>query len=64
MGTATRGRKIQWRIWLPEEIAVAVEVSLFNPGTGKPDYGARSHLVAELLQRHLAATQLKDSSND
>jgi|CXWL01.1.fsa_nt_gi metal-responsive CopG/Arc/MetJ family transcriptional regulator len=62
MGTATKGRKIIWRLWLPEEIAVAIEVRCFNPATGKPDYGARSQLVAELLRRYLAETSETESS--
>jgi hypothetical protein len=42
-----------WKVRIPQELAVQVELLCLDPGTGKPRYGARSLLVSNLLQRYV-----------
>ena len=53
MASPIRGPKVVWRIYVPEELATRYEVILYDRRRGKPEYGARSQLVVELLQRNL-----------
>lgn len=43
----------EWRVMVPAEIALKVELLLMDPVRGKPTYGARSALVTELLIAYL-----------
>lgn len=53
MGTRRSGRMVLWRIYVPEDLAVAIELQLADPLRNRPEYGARSQLVTYLLQTHL-----------
>lgn len=53
MGTRRSGTMILWRIYVPQELAVQIELQLADPLRDKPEYGARSQLVTYLLQEHL-----------
>jgi hypothetical protein len=44
---------ILWRIYVPQELAVQIELQLADPLRDKPEYGARSQLVTYLLQEHV-----------
>jgi hypothetical protein len=59
MAVRTFGRKIRWRVYIPEELALEIEVAMFDKMTGKPVYGGRSQLVTVLLQNHLQELKLK-----
>ena len=41
----------EWKVSLPATLAGTVEFYLFDPLHGKPLYGARGKLIAELLNR-------------
>jgi len=42
------------KAYVPQDVLVQVEERLWDPGRGKPIYGARSALIAALLRRWLA----------
>jgi len=45
---------VQWKTTIPFQLAAQVEERLWNPTMNKPQYGARSALICELLRRWLA----------
>jgi len=45
---------VQWKTTVPFQLAAQVEERLWNAGKNKPQYGARSRLMCELLRRWLA----------
>ena len=47
-----------WKLRIPQEIAVQIELVLMDPATQKPRYGAKSLLVSQLLQRYIRETGL------
>jgi hypothetical protein len=48
-------RHVKWKLSIPADLAAQVELRLpFNDGQACPAYGARSALVADLLQEWLA----------
>lgn len=57
---ARRGRKphadppTEWKVSIPTSIAAKVELLLTDPYTGKPEHGARSRLLTQLLVNWLA----------
>ena len=47
---AHRNRETRpWKIWVPERLALRIELLYCDPLTGRPNYGARSHLIVALL---------------
>lgn len=40
---------VPWKIWVPAHLALKIELLYCDPMTGKPNYGARSHLIVALL---------------
>ena len=65
---AKRGKKphadppVEWKISIPQSIAAPVELILSDPLTGKPKHGARSRLLAELLNNWLAGQALGETN--
>jgi hypothetical protein len=55
----TGSRTVLWRCYIPEEIAVAIELQLADPLRDKPVYGARSQLITTLLIKHLSEQQAR-----
>lgn len=53
MAVRRKGKFIVWRVTIPADLAVAFELQLVNSATGKPDYGARSQLITELLNSYM-----------
>lgn len=52
-GHRRRGETVLWRIYVPAEIAIQIELALADPIRGKPIYGSRSQLVSALLQDYV-----------
>lgn len=46
-------RPTEWRVMIPSELALRVELMLMDPVRGKPTYGARSILITQLLTDYL-----------
>lgn len=42
---------VRWNIAIPRSVALRVELLLFDPSTGRPQYGARGDLCAQILSR-------------
>lgn len=40
---------IPWKIWVPAHLALKIELLYCDPVSGRPNYGARSHLIVALL---------------
>ena len=63
-------KPIYWNIPIPQKLATEVELSLLNPVSGKPEYGARARLITALLRGWVQdndqqqVTILKDNDND
>lgn len=53
-GTRRQGRNVIWRTYIPEDIAVKIELLLADPNHPRPVYGARSQLVTSLLIQWLS----------
>lgn len=47
-----QGSKVDWKISIPVELALNIELLFCNAHGNKPDYGARSALVVHLLQTY------------
>jgi hypothetical protein len=47
-------RKIEWKLQIPEELAMKVELLLFDGGEGRVPYGKRGGLVTKLLGQWVA----------
>jgi len=45
------GPKVDWKVSIPAELAMNIELLFCDPGRNKPDYGARSALVTHLLEQ-------------
>jgi len=45
--------RVEWKISLPATLAARIELLLLDPGKLKPEYGARSRLIVELLENWL-----------
>jgi len=64
-----RGRKphtdppIEWKVSIPQSIAAPVELILTDALTGKPKHGARSKLIAELLNHWLVSQALPNRTD-
>jgi hypothetical protein len=54
MPPSRRNGSVPWKVWVPPELAIKVERLYLNPLTGKPDYGARSHLITALLEQFIS----------
>ena len=63
LGTRRKGRKTEWDISIPEELAFRIETLCADRGTGKPVYGFRSQLCTQLLE-DWAAQREKDLRSD
>lgn len=59
-GHRRRGETTLWRVYIPQEIALQIEMALADPVLGKPIYGGRSQLVSALLQDYIQ--KLKETS--
>ncbi len=54
---AARNRNtVPWKVYVPAELALKIELRYCGP-SGRPDYGARSHLVVALLREFERVTQ-------
>ena len=58
--TRRKGAFVKWKSSIPEEIALRVELRLYNHADGKPEYAARSALITSLLEQWLADCERKD----
>lgn len=45
------GAKKEWKVSVPEELALNIELLFMMPGSRKPNYGARSALIVSLLEK-------------
>lgn len=50
--TRRRGPTTEWKVSLPSELALNIELLFYDPSSRKPNYGARSALVTTLLQQY------------
>lgn len=57
-------RPIFWKNSIPSSVALAVELRLTDPLTGKPAHGARSQLITKLLREWLNEQQKKEIPNE
>lgn len=58
---ARRNREtIPWKIWVPERLALRVELLYCSSVTGRPNYGARSHLIVALLEEFVRSLDAND----
>jgi hypothetical protein len=53
MGNRRVGATVVWKVNVPEELAVKVDLLLIDPRTGKPRYGLRSQIITELLTTYI-----------
>lgn len=53
MARRRKEESTEWKVSIPSWLAWEIEVICYNPVRGKPDYGARSQLITELLIQHL-----------
>ena len=52
MSNRRRGPTKEWKVSLPVELALHLELLLVGPHNRKPSYGARSALVVGLLKQY------------
>lgn len=52
MARRQHGRKKEMKVSMPEELALKVELLFMQPGSRKPDYGARSAFFVALVERY------------
>lgn len=57
MGRRRKGKSIEMKILLPEEVYFQLEKQLTNGFNNKPIYGLRSQLVTALIIKWLEQTQ-------
>lgn len=55
MARRRKGETTEWKLSIPSWLAWEIELLCFNHMRGKPDYGARSQLITDLLINHLNA---------
>jgi len=49
----------QWKVTIPSDLAAEVELLLFDPLTGKPQYGGRAKLLEALLREWVGKRRLQ-----
>lgn len=52
MAGRRRGPTVDWKVSLPSDLALNIELLFYDPINKKPDYGARSALVTKLLRNY------------
>lgn len=52
MARRRNGPSVEWKISIPQELALRIELLFYDPANRKPDYGARSALITELLKTY------------
>ena len=52
MATRRRGPSREWKVNIPIELALNIELLFYNPARRKFDYAARSILVTNLLRAY------------
>ena len=57
-----KGKKKEWKVSVPEELALEIELIFMPAGSSKPDYGARSALIVTLLERYLRERKQRQTS--
>lgn len=62
MATRRKEESIYWKVAIPSWLAWEIEAVCYNPVRGKPDYGARSQLITDLLIQHLR--RMKDQQQE
>lgn len=53
LGRRRRGDSTLWRIYVPSDLALKVELNIVDPRTGRPIYGFRSQLISILLREYM-----------
>lgn len=64
MARRRKGETTEWKLSIPSWLAWEIELLCFNHMRGKPDYGARSQLITDLLINHLNAMRGSSSLRD
>ena len=54
-------KTVEVKLTLPIEVASDLELLLFDPVRGKIEYGARSHLITDLLRGWIEAEKRKEN---
>jgi hypothetical protein len=50
-----RGPTVEWKVSIPQNLALDIELLFYDPVNHKPDYGARSALITQLLSNYWAS---------
>ena len=61
MSFRRKGKFVSWRIDIPEELDAKVRLLLKDKSAGRIIYGARSHLITQLLENYFATMQSEPS---
>lgn len=70
MGNKNSGRRpseipmVKWKVSLPTPLAAEIEILLYDPLTGRPQYGGRSQLIETLLRTWVAKERNKSLTQD
>ncbi len=61
MAIKRRGTMVEWKVTVPQDVAIAIELRTLDPVYGKPRYGARSQLITSLLKIYLQKRQEQEA---
>lgn len=57
MGKRRKGPKVEWKVSIPTELALNLELLFYDEQTKRVSYGDRSQLVTALLEEYWAKLQ-------
>lgn len=63
MGRRRKGKSVEIKLLIPEQLYFEFEKALTGNFTKKPDYGIRSQLISALIQRWLKERAAKQSAS-
>ena len=52
MASRRRGPAVEWKVSIPQALALDIELLFYDPVNHKPNYGARSVLITQLLTNY------------
>lgn len=55
---------VQWKIHVPQALALRIESRIFDATKGKPKYGQRNTLIVALLEKYDRETPLPEWMKD
>ena len=59
-----KDKPVNWRLSLPESLAVKFELLVYDPSQGKVGVGLRSSVVSELIRKLLDAAATGNTTQD